>query len=166
MESVAPDRQNRPTDCSNCVFLRPRPGCPTSFYRYPLPTTSYHFSPHIKRLPKLVKQNRSALQIFLEKLFQEGSPNSTATCCALFACNSPHLASPFRLLLVHCSGMVMRGVSVHLTFLFACLSIPCYARRVGPTLRSLYPWNGPHRSTKKLTSTAKSVPTPTLKFRL
>jgi hypothetical protein len=112
MESVAPDRQDRPTDCPNFVFLRPRPSCPTSLYRCPLPTTSYHFSPHIKRLPKLVKQNRSALPIFLEKLFQEGLPDSTATCGVLLASSSPHLAAPFRLLFVHCSSIVMHRVSL------------------------------------------------------
>src|SRR4030095_6017701 len=43
-------------------------------------------------------------------------------------------------------------------------SAPCYPQIVRQKQRSLYPWNGLHRSTKKLTSTAKSAPTPTLRF--
>jgi hypothetical protein len=64
-------------------------------YSNPPPTTFYHFSPHLKLIAFLVKQNRAFLKIFFGKVFPRSPANSTATCCIRAPCDSPQLAAFF-----------------------------------------------------------------------
>jgi hypothetical protein len=64
-------------------------------YFIPPTATSYHFSPHLKLIAFLVKQNRAFLKTFFGKVFLLSSSNFTATRCVRVACESPHLAALF-----------------------------------------------------------------------
>ena len=72
-----------------------RPIAATLPYFTPPLTTFYHFSPHLKLIAFLVKQNRAFLRIFFGKVFLRSSSNFTATSCVPVTCKSPQLAALF-----------------------------------------------------------------------
>jgi hypothetical protein len=67
----------------------------TVLYFVPPETTFYHFSPHLKLIAFLVKQNRAFLKIFFGKVFLRSPSSFTATRCVRVACESPLLAALF-----------------------------------------------------------------------
>jgi len=72
-----------------------RPIAATLPYFTPPLTTFYHFSPHLKLIAFLVKQNRAFLRIFFGKVFLRTSSNFTATSCVRVTCKLPQLAALF-----------------------------------------------------------------------
>src|SRR5215471_11925475 len=76
-----PRSSNRPKRSYFFVFLRPLPYAvpiaSTLPYFGPPPTTFYHFSPHLKLIAFLVKQNRQIPEIFFTKVLPRSSTFST-----------------------------------------------------------------------------------------
>jgi hypothetical protein len=71
LANLLPQIVKSPLKCLNFRVLATAalrcPKASTLPYFNPLPTTFYHFSPHLKLIAFLVKQNRAFLKIFLGK---------------------------------------------------------------------------------------------------